>query len=92
MQAQSTLTPAAFAAKWRGVTTTEKAGSQSHFIDLCRLLAPIAAVYSRDGERLAYVEKRQVGKAEVEHRIVLDRSCVPRTGRSRRDAAVTLDA
>ena len=33
-----TLTPAAFAAKWRGATTTEKAGSQSHFIDLCRLL------------------------------------------------------
>ena len=38
MTTQPTLTPGAFAAKWRGVTTTEKAGSQSHFIDLCRML------------------------------------------------------
>jgi hypothetical protein len=29
------LTPAEFATKWRGVTTTEKASSESHFIDLC---------------------------------------------------------
>jgi len=35
---QPTLTPAAFAAKWQGTTTTEKAASQEHFIDLCRLL------------------------------------------------------
>ena len=35
---QPTLAPAAFAAKWRGVTTTEKAASQEHFIDLCRML------------------------------------------------------
>jgi hypothetical protein len=35
---QPTLTPAAFAEKWRGVTTTEKASSQSHFIDLCQML------------------------------------------------------
>ena len=27
---QSTLTPAAFAQKWQGTTTTEKAGSQRH--------------------------------------------------------------
>jgi hypothetical protein len=33
-----TLAPAAFAEKWRGVTTTEKAASQEHFIDLCRML------------------------------------------------------
>ena len=38
MTNQPTLTPAAFAAKWRGVTTTEKASSQSHFNDLCRML------------------------------------------------------
>ena len=38
MTTQSTLTPAAFAQKWQGVTTTEKAGSQEHFIDLCRML------------------------------------------------------
>jgi hypothetical protein len=35
---EPTLTPAAFAAKWRGVTTTEKAASHEHFIDLCRML------------------------------------------------------
>ena len=33
-----TLAPAAFAQKWRGVTTTEKAVSQDHFSDLCRML------------------------------------------------------
>ena len=38
MTTQPTLTPAAFAAKWRGVTTTEKAASQEHFLDLCRML------------------------------------------------------
>jgi hypothetical protein len=35
---EPTLTPAAFAAKWKGVETTEKASAQSHFIDLCRML------------------------------------------------------
>ena len=38
MTTQPTLTPSAFAANWRGVTTTEKAAAQEHFIDLCRLL------------------------------------------------------
>ena len=38
MTSQPSLTPAAFAAKWRGVTTTEKASAQEHFIDLCRML------------------------------------------------------
>ncbi len=38
MTTQPTLAPGAFAAKWRGVTTTEKAASQEHFIDLCRML------------------------------------------------------
>ncbi len=38
MTTHSTLTPADFAAKWQGTTTTEKAGSQEHFIDLCRML------------------------------------------------------
>jgi len=40
------MTPEAFIAKWRGVTQTERASAQSHFIDLCRLLDlpdPIAA-------------------------------------------------
>jgi hypothetical protein len=32
------ITPQEFVAKWSTVELTEKAGSQSHFIDLCRLL------------------------------------------------------
>jgi hypothetical protein len=32
------LSASEFAAKWQGVTTTERASSQSHFIDLCRML------------------------------------------------------
>ena len=30
--------PSEFAAKWRGVTTGERASAQSHFLDLCRVL------------------------------------------------------
>ena len=36
--AQPTLTPRAFAQKWRDNETKEKAASQEHFIDLCRML------------------------------------------------------
>ena len=32
------ITPQEFVARWADVTLTEKASSQSHFIDLCRLL------------------------------------------------------
>jgi hypothetical protein len=32
------LTPSEFAAKWQGVQTIERAASQSHFIDFCRML------------------------------------------------------
>jgi hypothetical protein len=32
------MTPGEFAAKWRGVTTGERASAQSHFGDLCRML------------------------------------------------------
>ncbi len=32
------MTPSEFAAKWRGVTTGERASAQSHFSDLCRML------------------------------------------------------
>ena len=54
MATQPSLTPAAFAAKWHGVTTTEKASAQEHFIDLCRMLGeptpheadPIGAQYA----------------------------------------------
>lgn len=34
----SSLTPSEFAAKWSGSTATERAASQEHFIDLCRML------------------------------------------------------
>ena len=40
------MTPQAFVTKWKPVTTTERASSQSHFIDLCALLgqpAPLDA-------------------------------------------------
>jgi len=32
------LSAAEFAAKWKDVTTTERASAQSHFLDLCRML------------------------------------------------------
>ena len=32
------MTPAEFAAKWKGSAATERAGAQEHFIDLCRML------------------------------------------------------
>jgi len=32
------MTPGEFAARWRWVTTTERASAQSHFLDLCALL------------------------------------------------------
>lgn len=35
---QPTLTPTGFAQKWRGVMNAEKASTQSHGIDLCRML------------------------------------------------------
>jgi hypothetical protein len=36
--AQPTLTPREFARKWGDNATKEKAASQEHFIDLCRML------------------------------------------------------
>ncbi len=60
MTTQPTLTPAAFAAKWRGVTTTEKAASQEHFIDLCRMLGePTPHEVDPTGSQYAF-EKRVV--------------------------------
>ena len=32
------MTPGEFVAKWSGSTTTERAASHEHFIDLCRML------------------------------------------------------
>ena len=38
MTTTSTLSAADFAAKWRDKVRRERASSQEHFIDLCRLL------------------------------------------------------
>ncbi|MHB8959290.1 MAG: class I SAM-dependent DNA methyltransferase [Candidatus Limnocylindrales bacterium] len=57
-----TLTPAAFADKWRGVTTTEKAASQEHFIDLCRMVGePTPHEADPTGDQYAF--ERRVEKA-----------------------------
>ena len=57
-----TLTPAAFARKWRGSTTTEKAASQEHFIDLCRVVGePTPHEADPTGEQYAF--ERRVEKA-----------------------------
>ncbi len=57
-----TLTPAAFAQKWRGSTTTEKAASQEHFIDLCRMVGePTPNEADPTGEQYAF--ERRVEKA-----------------------------
>ena len=58
MTTQPTLTPNAFATKWLGVQTTEKAASQEHFIDLCRMLGePTPHEADPTGEAYAF-EKR----------------------------------
>ena len=50
-----TLTPAAFAQKWRGSTTTEKAAAQEHFIDLCRMVGePTPHEADPTGEQYAF--------------------------------------
>lgn len=59
---QPTLTPAAFAAKWRGVTTTEKASAQSHFIDLCRMLGE-PTPHEADPTGQSYAFEKRVTKA-----------------------------
>ncbi len=41
------FTPPGFRAKWRGVSLTERAAAQSHFIDLCRALGvPVPTEYN----------------------------------------------
>ncbi len=59
---QPTLTSAAFAAKWRGVTTTEKAASQEHFIDLCRMLGE-STPHEVDPAGSQYAFEKRVVKA-----------------------------
>ena len=53
----TTLTPAAFVAKWRQTTLSERAASQEHFIDLCRLLAqPTPAEHDATGTEYTFVK------------------------------------
>lgn len=59
-----TLAPAAFAQKWRGVTTTEKAASQEHFIDLCRMLGE-ATPHEADPTGEHYAFEKRVSKDRV---------------------------
>jgi hypothetical protein len=57
-----TLTPAAFAARWRGVTTTEKASAQSHFLDLCAMVGEPGPLEA-DPTGASYAFERRVEKA-----------------------------
>jgi hypothetical protein len=59
---EPTLTPAAFAAKWKGVETTEKASAQSHFLDLCRMLGE-PAPHDADPIGAFYAFEKHVAKA-----------------------------
>ena len=62
MTTQPSLTPAAFAAKWHGVTTTEKASAQEHFIDLCRMLGE-PTPHEADPIGAQYAFEKRVSKA-----------------------------
>jgi hypothetical protein len=58
MSTQPTMTPSVFAAKWKASASTEKAASQEHFIDLCRMLGePTPNEADPTGEHYAF-EKR----------------------------------
>jgi len=49
------MTPAAFVAKWSRVNLPERAASQEHFIDLCRLLGqPTPAEHDATGAEYAF--------------------------------------
>jgi hypothetical protein len=49
------LTPAEFAEKWLGNTRTERAASQEHFIDLCRMMSvPTPNEADPTGEEYAF--------------------------------------
>jgi hypothetical protein len=56
------MTPAAFAAKWLGVQTSEKATSQSHFVDLCRMLVE-PTPHEADPTGGQYAFEKRVAKA-----------------------------
>ena len=59
----ATLSPAEFATKWTGSTRTERAASQEHFIDLCRMLeVPTPNEADPTGETYAF--EKGAGKIE----------------------------
>ena len=55
------MTPGEFAAKWRGITTSERAAAQSHFIDLCRVLGEPAPT-DADPDGTWYAFEKGAGK------------------------------
>ncbi|MCI0588410.1 MAG: class I SAM-dependent DNA methyltransferase [Planctomycetes bacterium] len=48
------MSPSEFAGKWKGSTRTERAASQEHFIDLCRLLGVPTPNEDPSGDRYAF--------------------------------------
>lgn len=56
------MTPAAFAAKWERITTTARASSQSHFLDLCEPLQ-VDKPTDVDPDGTFFTFKRAVTKA-----------------------------
>jgi type II restriction/modification system DNA methylase subunit YeeA len=57
------LTPAEFASKWGGSTRTERAASQEHFIDLCRMLG-VLTPNEADPTGDTYAFEKGAGKIE----------------------------
>ncbi|MHB8867489.1 MAG: class I SAM-dependent DNA methyltransferase [Thermoleophilia bacterium] len=58
----STLTPTEFATKWSGSTTTERAASQEHFIDLCRMIG-VPTPHDADPTGDNYAFEKGAGKS-----------------------------
>ena len=76
------LTPAQFVAKWQAVQLPERAASQEHFLDICRMLGQTTQA-ERPGRHEAPIDAyRQLGRAgyrqvytfEDDHRVVADLS------------------
>jgi len=60
------MTPAEFIAKWRPVELSERAASQEHFLDLCRLLGqPTPAAHDATGAEYAFEKGVEVTAASA---------------------------
>jgi hypothetical protein len=56
------LTPAAFVAKWKPTKLSERAASQEHFLDLCRLLGqPTPAEHDATGAEYTFEKSIALG-------------------------------